>query len=72
MIFKDKFALLIPGVRGLSNEHAEDLADRFRKAGGRVIMPDKGKSFYPNCIFSGQRKSQRGLQRSYIYYYTKD
>ena len=56
MIFKDKFALLIPGVRGLSNDHAEDLADRFRKAGGRVIMPDKGKPLNFQRYYSLKRK----------------
>jgi hypothetical protein len=42
-VFNGKSFLLIHGTRGLSQEHAEALAERIRKSGGRVIMPDRGK-----------------------------
>ena len=38
-----KSFLLIYGVRGLSHEHAENLSDRIRKAGGNVVMPEQSK-----------------------------
>ena len=42
-MFENKIALLIPGVRGLSNQHADELNDLFKKAGGRVALPERGK-----------------------------
>ena len=42
-MFENKIALLIPGVRGLSNHHADELNDLFKKAGGRVALPERGK-----------------------------
>ncbi len=41
-MLESKSLLMVHGLRGLSQEHAEELADRVRKAGGRVIMPKRG------------------------------
>ena len=42
-MFENKIALMIPGVRGLSNQHAEELGEKFKKAGGKLALPERGK-----------------------------
>lgn len=41
-LFQNKTALFVPGARGLSTTHAEELANEFLRAGGRVLMPEGG------------------------------
>ena len=42
-MFENKIALLIPGVHGFLNQHADELSDLFKKAGGKVALPERGK-----------------------------
>lgn len=71
-IFEDKIALLIPGVRGLSNQHADELSDQFKKAGGKVVLPERGKLYTAIICFSVQRKHQGNHERSGLYHHPKD
>jgi len=66
---------MIPGVRGLSNQHAEELGEKFKKAGGKLALPERGKEsilLHYVSIFSIQRKHQRHHERPRLYNHTID
>jgi hypothetical protein len=71
-MFENKIALLIPGVRGLSNQHADELSDLFKKAGGRVALPERGKLNLQRYFSSIQGKHQGHHEGLRLHYNSKD